>query len=75
MQRSRSAAQANRDFRMMPVTLHCGKYFVNTFVFLDEISSYTLVESALVDRLGVQGVTQPLRVAWTAGLSKMEKDS
>ncbi|XP_062713284.1 uncharacterized protein LOC134290229 [Aedes albopictus] len=62
-------------FRMMPVTLHCGKHSVNTIAFLDEGSSYTLVERALVNRLGVRGAAQPLRVTWTAGVSRIEKDS
>ncbi|XP_062541842.1 uncharacterized protein LOC134209834 [Armigeres subalbatus] len=62
-------------FRMMPVTLHSGIYSVNTFAFLDEGSSYTLVENTLIDRLRIRGVTQPLRVTWTAGVSRVEKDS
>ncbi|XP_062538577.1 uncharacterized protein LOC134206858 [Armigeres subalbatus] len=62
-------------FRMMPVTLHNGIYSVNTFAFLDEGSSYTLVENTLIDRLRIRGVTQPLRVTWTAGVSRVEKDS
>ncbi|XP_065091440.1 uncharacterized protein LOC135712376 [Ochlerotatus camptorhynchus] len=62
-------------FRMMPVTLYCGKFSVNTIAFLDEGSSYTLVEKPLISKLGVRGVTQPLRVTWTAGVSRIEKDS
>ncbi|XP_062537760.1 uncharacterized protein LOC134206081 [Armigeres subalbatus] len=62
-------------FRMMPVTLYCGKHAVNTIAFLDEGSSYTLVEKGLVNQLGVRGVTQSLRKTWTAGVSRIEKDS
>ncbi|XP_058456704.1 uncharacterized protein LOC131434071 [Malaya genurostris] len=62
-------------FRMIPVTLYCGKFAVDTIAFLDEGSSYTLVERELVCRLGINGATQPLRVTWTAGVSRLEKDS
>ncbi|XP_058456703.1 uncharacterized protein LOC131434070 [Malaya genurostris] len=62
-------------FRMIPVTLYCGKFAVDTIAFLDEGSSYTLVEKELVCRLGINGATQPLRVTWTAGVSRLEKDS
>ncbi|XP_058456758.1 uncharacterized protein LOC131434131 [Malaya genurostris] len=62
-------------FRMIPVTLYCGKFAVDTIAFRDEGSSYTLVEKELVCRLGINGATQPLRVTWTAGVSRLEKYS
>ncbi|XP_058840906.1 uncharacterized protein LOC131696379 [Topomyia yanbarensis] len=62
-------------FRMMPVTLYNKNCTVDTIAFLDEGSSYTLVEKSLMNVLGVQGVTQPLRVTWTAGVSRLEKGS
>lgn len=40
------AEEANRDSRMMPITLRCGKRSVNTVPFLEEGSSFTLVERA-----------------------------
>ncbi|XP_055527287.1 uncharacterized protein LOC129719897 [Wyeomyia smithii] len=55
--------------------MYCGNTVVNTIAFLDEGSSYTLVEKSLVTRLGVRGSIQPLRVTWTAGVSRVEKDS
>ncbi|XP_062558170.1 uncharacterized protein LOC134223049 [Armigeres subalbatus] len=62
-------------FRMMPVTLYNGNCSVDTIAFLDEGSSYTLVEKSLVHALHAKGVTQPLRVTWTAGVTRIEKDS
>ncbi|XP_058448081.1 uncharacterized protein LOC131432741 [Malaya genurostris] len=62
-------------FRMMPVTLYCGSCSVNTIAFFDEGSSYTLIERSLKDVLGARGVIQPLRVTWTAGVSRLEKGS
>ncbi|XP_055615048.1 uncharacterized protein LOC129761356 [Toxorhynchites rutilus septentrionalis] len=62
-------------FRMIPVKLYRGQLSVNTIAFLDEGSSYTLVEKSLISKLGVGAVTQPLRVTWTAGVSRVKKDS
>ncbi|XP_062556945.1 uncharacterized protein LOC134221776 [Armigeres subalbatus] len=59
----------------MPVTLYNGNCSVDTIAFLDEGSSYTLVEKSLVHALHAKGVTQPLRVTWTAGVTRIEKDS
>ncbi|XP_055622254.1 uncharacterized protein LOC129765843 [Toxorhynchites rutilus septentrionalis] len=62
-------------FRMIPVTLHWGNHTVNTVAFLDEGSSYTLVEKSVASALRTNGVTQPLRVTWTAGMSRLERNS
>ncbi|XP_062698521.1 uncharacterized protein LOC134284163 [Aedes albopictus] len=62
-------------FRMIPITLYNGKNAIDTIAFLDEGSSYTLLEKSLAIALQVQGVTQPLRVTWTAGVSRVEKHS
>lgn len=62
-------------FRLIPVTIYNGKIAVNTVAFIDEGSSYTLVETSLVNQLNLKGRTQPLRVTWTAGVSRVEKDS
>ncbi|XP_065080970.1 uncharacterized protein LOC135703620 [Ochlerotatus camptorhynchus] len=62
-------------FRMIPVTLYNGNYAVDTIAFLDEGSSYTLIEKSLATILQAKGVVQPLRVTWTAGVTRLEKDS
>lgn len=62
-------------FRMIPVTLYNGTCAVDTIAFLDEGSSYTLVERSLASALQVKGITQPLRVTWTAGVTRLEEDS
>ncbi|XP_065095155.1 uncharacterized protein LOC135717133 [Ochlerotatus camptorhynchus] len=62
-------------FRMIPVTLYNGSSAVDTIAFLDEGSSYTLVEKSLANLLRAKGVVQPLRVTWTAGVTRLEKDS
>ncbi|XP_065093120.1 uncharacterized protein LOC135713814, partial [Ochlerotatus camptorhynchus] len=62
-------------FRMVAVTLYHGHRAINILAFLDEGSSYTLVESSLTNQLKVKGQTQPLRVTWTAGMTRLERDS
>lgn len=54
----------------LPLLLHLLR-----FKFLSEGSSYTLVEKLLINLSGVRGITQPLLVTWTAGVSRHENDS
>ncbi|XP_062711642.1 uncharacterized protein LOC134289598 [Aedes albopictus] len=62
-------------FRMIPVTLSFGKRSVTTMAFLDEGSSYSLIEHSVANQLKAVGKPQPLRVTWTAGMSRLERDS
>ncbi|XP_055542520.1 uncharacterized protein LOC129728131 [Wyeomyia smithii] len=62
-------------FRMVPVKIFNGNNNVSTVAFLDEGSSYSLVDSYLTRKLQCNGITQPLRITWTAGVSRLEKDS
>ncbi|XP_062710698.1 uncharacterized protein LOC109430659 [Aedes albopictus] len=62
-------------FRIIPVTLHGKSGKINTFAFLDEGSSSTLVEENLVAQLGLTGESQPICLNWTGNTSREEKDS
>ncbi|XP_055614781.1 uncharacterized protein LOC129761103 [Toxorhynchites rutilus septentrionalis] len=62
-------------FRIVPVTPYGNNGQVNTFAFLDEGSSLTLVEGKLVKELGISGSPQPLCLRWTANTSRTEKSS
>ncbi|XP_065093209.1 uncharacterized protein LOC135713919 [Ochlerotatus camptorhynchus] len=62
-------------FRIVPVTLYGNSGQVNTFAFLDEGSSLTLIEGELVNQLGITGRPQPLCLRWTANTSRTEKSS
>lgn len=42
---------------------------------MDEGSSYTLIEEDLANALRAGGVVQPLRVKWTTGVFREEKNS
>ncbi|XP_055633819.1 uncharacterized protein LOC129774147 [Toxorhynchites rutilus septentrionalis] len=62
-------------FRIIPVTLYANGRSINTFAFLDDGSSKTLVEECLVRELDVKGEAQPLCLQWTAGVTRAEVDS
>ncbi|XP_055615006.1 uncharacterized protein LOC129761312 [Toxorhynchites rutilus septentrionalis] len=62
-------------FRILPATLYGNSGQVNTFAFLDEGSSLTLVEGGLVAQLGIAGDSQPLCLRWTGNTSRVEKNS
>ncbi|XP_065076052.1 uncharacterized protein LOC135699688 [Ochlerotatus camptorhynchus] len=62
-------------FRMIPVTLTFGGKSINTMAFLDEGSSFSLVESSITNQLKATGKPQPLRVTWTAGMTRLERES
>ncbi|XP_055633231.1 uncharacterized protein LOC129773617 [Toxorhynchites rutilus septentrionalis] len=69
------AARNSILFRMAPIILSNGDRSIEATAFLDEGSSYTLVDSSITKQLKCKGTTQPLRVTWTAGVSRLEKDS
>ncbi|XP_062538392.1 uncharacterized protein LOC134206680 [Armigeres subalbatus] len=48
---------------------------VSTLAFLDDGSSYTLVEQGLADELGITGQVEPLCLQWTSGVTRTEVDS
>ncbi|XP_062541066.1 uncharacterized protein LOC134209104 [Armigeres subalbatus] len=62
-------------FRMLPVTLYFRDKSVTTLAFLDEGASVTMVEKALADQLGAEGVRQRLEIRWTGDVARVEKDS
>ncbi|XP_053686668.1 uncharacterized protein LOC128736214 [Sabethes cyaneus] len=58
-------------FKIIPVTLY-GKNgaAVNTYAFLDDGSSVTLVEQAIADQLGVDSRAHSVCIHWTSGINK-----
>ncbi|XP_062557970.1 uncharacterized protein LOC134222838 [Armigeres subalbatus] len=57
-------------FKILPVTLYGKNGSVNTFAFLDDGSSATLVEQTLANELGVSGSAHSLCIHWTSGINK-----
>lgn len=62
-------------FRIIPVTLFNGNRKCETFAFLDEGSSLTLIESSLARQLGATGVSEPLELRWTSSVKRNENSS
>ncbi|XP_053687000.1 uncharacterized protein LOC128736541 [Sabethes cyaneus] len=62
-------------FRVVPVTLYGRTGEVNTYAFLDEGSSLTLMDSEIADQLRVSGTVQPLCLRWTGNTSRVEANS
>ncbi|XP_055604887.1 uncharacterized protein LOC129753110 [Uranotaenia lowii] len=62
-------------FRILPVTIHANGKSLETFAFIDEGSSLTLVEENLVHELGVKGTSQVLCLRWTGNVTRLEHDS
>uniref|UniRef100_A0A182HFM3 Peptidase A2 domain-containing protein n=1 Tax=Anopheles arabiensis TaxID=7173 RepID=A0A182HFM3_ANOAR len=62
-------------FRIMPVTLYRGNNQIDTYAFVDEGSSLTMIEMSLAKELGVLGEKDPLQLVWTGLISRIEEDS
>ncbi|XP_055613814.1 uncharacterized protein LOC129760233 [Uranotaenia lowii] len=57
-------------YRMLPVTLYGPSGQVETFAFLDDGSSVTLLENAIANELGAEGPITSLCMQWTGGVNK-----
>ncbi|XP_062702323.1 uncharacterized protein LOC115254316 [Aedes albopictus] len=62
-------------FRMVPIKLHHEGRTCNVIAFLDEGSSYSLMESNVAEQLKLKGAWEPILVKWTAGMSRLERNS
>ncbi|XP_055632538.1 uncharacterized protein LOC129773014 [Toxorhynchites rutilus septentrionalis] len=62
-------------FRVIPVSLINGNKRVDTYAFLDEGSSKTLLEKDVAMKLGLKGTVRPLDLKWTSGVTRTEKTS
>ncbi|XP_055622973.1 uncharacterized protein LOC129766466 [Toxorhynchites rutilus septentrionalis] len=62
-------------FRYLPVTLFGNGATVNTYVFLDDGSSSTLLEEEIAAQLGISGEPDVLWLSWTGKIGRQEKAS
>ncbi|XP_058827443.1 uncharacterized protein LOC131687376 [Topomyia yanbarensis] len=62
-------------FRIVPVVLSSDSNRLTTFAFIDEGSSYTLLEESVAKQLGVEGHTEPLTLQWTGNVKRVEPKS
>ncbi|XP_065089502.1 uncharacterized protein LOC135710766 [Ochlerotatus camptorhynchus] len=57
-------------FKILPVTLYGENGSIDTYAFLDDGSSVTLVEKSIAEELGADGKMQSLCIQWTSGINK-----
>ncbi|XP_075167653.1 uncharacterized protein LOC142239764 [Haematobia irritans] len=65
----------NPYFRILPIKIYFNGGSVNTFAFLDEGSSVTLMEHEFYNQLGLKGESEPLELKWTGNTTRSEDDS
>ncbi|XP_053699197.1 uncharacterized protein LOC128746180 [Sabethes cyaneus] len=68
-------AEKSVMFRIIPLTLYNGDRKLDTFGFLDEGSSLSMVETNVLQHLGIDGTPEPLRLVWTSNIIRNEKSS
>lgn len=62
-------------FRIVPVVLSSNNNCQTIFAFIDEGSSYTLVEESVASQLGIKGRPEPLTLQWTGNVKRHEPKS
>ncbi|XP_055847134.1 uncharacterized protein LOC129912762 [Episyrphus balteatus] len=70
---SHVSADVNIIFKIVPIRIY-GKddLFVDTYAFLDDGSSLSMVEEELFNELGLDGHPEQLTLQWTKGVSRLE---
>ncbi|XP_062712190.1 uncharacterized protein LOC115260083 [Aedes albopictus] len=59
-------------FRVVPITLYNGARSIDSFAFLDEGSSHTLIDASVTRSLGIVGIVEPLELTWTSNVNRKE---
>ncbi|XP_053960415.1 uncharacterized protein LOC128864687 [Anastrepha ludens] len=59
-------------FRILPVVLYGNQKPVETYALLDEGSSITMIDSTLIEELGLRGQTERLNLQWFGGRAAQE---
>ncbi|XP_065091276.1 uncharacterized protein LOC135712246 [Ochlerotatus camptorhynchus] len=62
-------------FRIVPVRLYGKDSSIDILAFLDDGSSFTLMEQEVADQLGIDGVIEPLCLQWTNNVTRTESES
>lgn len=62
-------------FRVVPIKIYHDGRSVDVVAFLDEGSLFSLMDSSFADQMKSKGTRRPILVKWTAGMSRMERDS
>ncbi|XP_068150198.1 uncharacterized protein [Drosophila tropicalis] len=62
-------------FRVVPIKLYGANVTFNTFAFLDEGSSVTLIDETILDKLKISSTPEPICLQWTGEETRNEEDS
>ena len=62
-------------FWIIPICIHNNGSSLNTFAFLDEGSSFTLMKQSLYIKLGLSGEKAPSELRWTGDTTRCENNS
>ncbi|XP_058839323.1 uncharacterized protein LOC131694831 [Topomyia yanbarensis] len=62
-------------FRVLPVVVYGKTCSRIIFAFIDEGSSYTLLEQSVAQMLNVSGQKEPLTLQWTGNVTRVESES
>lgn len=62
-------------FKIIPIKVHGSEGCVDTFAFIDEGSSISLMDESVSRELKLNGVSNPLCLRWTGGIERAERDS
>ncbi|XP_075150658.1 uncharacterized protein LOC142224756 [Haematobia irritans] len=62
-------------FRILPIRLQRKGGYIDTFAFLDEGSSVTVIEKDIFDSLDANSVNKPLCLKWTGNTSRVYESS
>ncbi|XP_075161362.1 uncharacterized protein LOC142234165 [Haematobia irritans] len=62
-------------FRIIPVRIYGTDRHIDTYAFLDEGSSITLMEEGIVSKLGLKGIKESLCLKWTGDTKRIEESS
>ncbi|XP_062538070.1 uncharacterized protein LOC134206384 [Armigeres subalbatus] len=62
-------------FRIIPVIISGPRATIETFAFLDDGSDLSLIESDLIEQLGIEGWKNPLCLKWTGNVTRVESES
>lgn len=59
-------------FKILPVRIQNDQSYIDTYAFLDDGSSLTLVDKTIYDKLALQGEHEQLHLQWTKGITRTE---
>lgn len=62
-------------FKVLPIKVHSDNQVIDTFAFIDEGSSVTLLAADIAEALGVRGKVERLTLSWTNGKTQTDRTS